>query len=657
MGVGKEKRSPLGIIVESWGFHTTPSRLLARQLDRLVHSGVHRVISLVPWQGVESDVSHRLSKFLQLAHAKKIAVTLVVTPEVGQNYAYSGLPAELSTKGEHQALHAGGRVAIVGLAPRSFALPSLSAGELSRRYASFLGRLDSVFRDLSRSHPEVFASVRLIASGSFWKYYRDPRDACISPFSGSAGDYSMASLQLYARKLDEHYSSAEFASDLSAGPGGATARWKSASLDDLNRRWFFQEAEDHYRQSTVSQLKKRFATIPLAEAEILTPEADPSVAYAQFMSRTLGAAPDARPYSRLVEEFSERRAQASGDGVASPVVQWCGLGGYERLRPAEKSFLLLKSLLLAGCRGGATWIPAEAWLGLGRAFRERLSTLSEAIRSGELSAPAARAVYWVPHLWSKTGRLWGEFADQAGACGIVSAAPIEKLLGDTALGLVMVDPARIIRRAEMRALIAAAHEGRIVVLPKSPLWSTDAKRELEAGVAQGQAEELTELLPFAANVPTLSLRIGKGWLIAHELPKDAAAESRSDWRNLAEGLARFAHLTPPCRVSDPRVKPIVLRRPGGELALFLLNESSAPVIADLAFPVDVALSDLSENLVRKAAVGDRARSFRLQVPAWGMLPLAVDAQGLGLTTSGSAMDREEAVLASRLEVEDFTWNV
>lgn len=617
-------------------------------------------MSIVPWQGVESDVSHRLSRFLQAAHARKLAVSLVVSPEVGLNYPLSGVPAELAVKPENQARHAGGRLAIVGLAPKSFPLPSLGSAEFARRYASFIARLDSVLKDLARAQPEVVETLRIITSGSFWKYYRDPRSACQAPYAGLGGDFSETGLHAYSRKLDDFYGALEFAGDAAS----ANARWKSQALEELNRRWYFQASEDAYRHATATLLKKRFTAsgIPIDDREVLTPEADPALAYPQFLERAIGAQADARPYSRLIEEFAWRQAH-SDFGYVPPVVHWSGLGGFAALSPAEQSFLLLKSLLLAGARGGSTWIPAETWLAKGVAFRERLTGLGAAFASGELGV-APRAVTWVPHLWSRTGRLWAEISQLASEVGVVAAAPLEKVLADPGLGLILVDPARIVRKLEMRALIDAAFQGRIVVLPRSPLWSGEAKRELEAGLARGEMEQLAELAPFhapynGATPPTLSMRLGKGWLIVHELPKEAAAESRSEWRNLAEGLLRFAGLGPAAQVSNPRIKLIPMRRRGGGLAVFLLNESAQPAQTELSFTEEVSIGDLGQSLLRRVDTDERARQFSLQVPAWGVLPLAVEASASGWWQS-SAQDREESVIASRLPPlgeEDLSWNV
>lgn len=667
MAVGEEKRTPLRsppsgtpieVIVEGWGFQPTPSKTVARQLDRLVRSGVRRIVSIVPWQGIESDVSHRLSRFLQAAHSRKLAVSLVVSPEVGLNFPLSGVPAELAAKPENQARHAGGRLAIVGLAPKSFPLPSLGSAEFARRYASFIARLDSVLKDLARAQPELVDSLRLITSGSFWKYYRDPRSACQSPYAGLGGDFSETGLHAYSRKLDDFYGALEFAGEAAS----AAARWKSQALEELNRRWYFQASEDSYRHATATLLKKRFAAsgIPIDDREVLAPEADPALAYPQFLERAIGARADARPYSRLIEEFAWRQAH-SDFGQVPPVVHWSGLGGFTALSAAEQSFLLLKSLLLAGARGGSTWIPAETWLARGVAFRERLTGLAAAFASGELGV-APRAVTWVPHLWSRTGRLWAEVSQLASEAGVVAAAPLEKVLSDPGLGLVLVDPARIVRKLEMRALMEAAFQGRIVVLPRSPLWSTEAKRELEAGLARGELEQLAELAPFHASTPTLSMRLGKGWLIVHELPKEAAAESRSEWRNLAEGLLRFAGLGPVAQVSNPRIKLIPMRRRGGGLAVFLLNESAQPAQTELSFTEEVSIGDLGASLLRPVDTEERARQFSLQVPAWGVLPLAVEApsSSAGAWWQSSAQDREEAVIASRmptLSEEDLSWNV
>src|SRR5262245_15393775 len=105
---------PIQILFNYW--EARPAVTGAR-LDGLIRQGITHVATFVPWQVVESDISHMLVRFLQAISDRKMTVDLILTPEVGVHFPNSGLPKDLMTSKASAASHSGNGQINVSLPP------------------------------------------------------------------------------------------------------------------------------------------------------------------------------------------------------------------------------------------------------------------------------------------------------------------------------------------------------------------------------------------------------------------------------------------------------------------------------------------------------------------------------------------------------------
>src|SRR4051794_30612043 len=99
---GEVNPYPILVLVNYW--EIKPSRL-GQRLDELLKSGITHFVTFVPWQAVESDISHSLSRLLLQVSTRRMTVSLVLSPEVGVHYPNSGIPKDVISKEENMAQH------------------------------------------------------------------------------------------------------------------------------------------------------------------------------------------------------------------------------------------------------------------------------------------------------------------------------------------------------------------------------------------------------------------------------------------------------------------------------------------------------------------------------------------------------------------------
>jgi hypothetical protein len=630
---------PVQILFNYWEARPT---LIGARLDGLIRNGITHVTTFVPWQVVESDITHTLVRFLQAIADRKMAVDLILTPELGVHFPNSGLPKDLMaakgpTGNDNLASHAAGGQIDVALPPNGFALPSLFSPELSKRYSSFMSRMDSMLADLDRTQPLLLQGVRVVLSGSFWKYYRGPQASSKHPFSGMAGDYSPHAGLAYRQRLEQHFGTREFSDP---NPMAAN-RWKTRQLDEVNRRWFQQQSEDVFRNRTFQLVRKKSSSVKLCEIELHTPEADPGLTYSNLMTLLSGGHGDFAKLSHLVDEAAARASHASS-GPSRGYVHWTSFGPFRGLADPEKQFLILKALLLMGGRGGGILLDEDEWFALSPSFRARLESFAKSLAGGELKL-RNRALYLAPHLWSGAGTLWSELLGRVGA-GARMISSLELLGREREAGLAIVDPTWILTRESIQALTQWAAGGRVVVLPRSPLYTEQAKLELEKIAARTKKIEIDLGVPYRLHA------IGDGKLIIYDLPENLsmAGEALSSWQTFLTAILSVAEVQGYCRLSDSRLSVIPLEKKGRGLGLFVLNGTRRPVSADILFQEDVTVSDLARALTsqhgpaaKPSARPTPASRFSLDVPPCGILPLAVD----GLEMHEARLRAEERRLA------------
>lgn len=630
---------------------------LAQRLDVLLRHGITQITTFVPWQALESDITHSLARFLQSAAERKMHVSLILTPEVGVHYFNSGLPKDILTKPENLAkcFGQGDSSTIMGihLPPNGFPLPSLFAPEFLKRYHNFLARVDHLLADLGRTQPHVLERVTAVLTGSFWKYYRSPKNSAREAFGGVAGDYSGTAGVAYRQHMEKFFGEREF----SEHSPTAANRWKTRQLEEVNRRTFYQTAENLFRQRTTQSVRRKAIPMGMPQGlsmdvnhvELYTPEADPSNTYSNFLMTVSGGHADFHRLSALVDEAAMRSSSVSGfagspSETTLPILRWTGFGGFRTLSDAEKQFLILKSLLLMGSNGGSVLIDDEEWFSMSQAFRARTEVLARALMNGDLKQHN-QALFLTSHLWSGAGTLWSEWISRTGIHGRMVASA-DAVISDSDARLVLVDPTMIFTRDIIEKLSAWARGGRVVILPRSPLFSDNARSELERAVASSERIEMKWGVSYQL------YRAGQGQIVLYDMPSDLKLEGQAleDWRTFMRAMFSLAQVQPICSITDGRLNVIPLTRKNGGLGVFVLNGTGRSVSADLVFSTDVTVSDLALSLAARdgAAASNEpverpkvkpSNRFSLDVPPCGVLPIAAD--GVGFAASMHFFESQE----------------
>ena len=423
----------------------------------------------------------------------------------------------------------------------------------------------------------------------------------------------------------------------------ASNRWKTRQLDEVNRRWFQQQSEDVFRNRTFQLVRKKSSSVRLCEIELHTPEADPGMTYSNLMTLLSGGHGDFAKLSGLVEEAAARASRASS-GPALGYVHWTSFGPFRGLADPEKQFLILKSLLLMGGRGGGVLIDEDEWFSLSPSFRTRVEAFAKSLANGDLRL-RNRALYLAPHLWSGAGTLWVELLSRVGA-GTRMISSLELLTREREASLLIVDPSWILTRESIQSLTNWAAGGRVVVLPRSPLYTEQAKLELERWPRAPKKSKSISVFRIACT------QLGEGKLIIYDLPENLsmAGEALSSWQTFLTAVLSVAEVQGYCRLSDSRLSVIPLEKKGRGLGLFVLNGTRRPVSADILFQEDVTVSDLARALSSQhgpsapnAARPAPASRFSLDVPPCGILPLAVD----GMEMHEARVRAEERWLATQ----------
>jgi hypothetical protein len=598
---------------------------MAERLNELLRQGVTRIATFVPWQVVESDISHRLMRFLQAATERKFSVSLILTPEVGVHAVNSGLPKDVLSKAEIQAKHCDQGAVSVNLAPNAFALPSLFNPEFTKRYYGFLSRMDGFLADLGKTQPGLLERVTVVLTGSYWKYYRPPVASARAPFGGVAGDYSGAAGLAYRQVLDQFFSQREFTEPNAQAAG----RWKTHSREELNRRWFYQQSEDVFRNRTFQLVRRKAAGAAVKEIELYTPEADPSMTYSHFLQMVSGTHADFFRLSALVDEAASRTSMASMNRSA-PFIHWTMMGGFRNFADSEKQFLILKTLLLLGGLGGGVLIDEREWFSLSPQFRARAEVFARLIAQGDLTVEP-QAMYLSSHLWSSAGKIWEEMSRRLGA-GAQLVSSLEAVSRDRTAKLTLVDPGYILTREAVLKLAAWAKEGRTVVLPRSPLFTEAARNELETLLVQTRHLEVNLGVPFRLHA------WGSGKIVVYEVPESLPLTSQglSFWQTFLTAVLSVADVQSECSLSDNRASVIAMRSRANGTALFVLNGTRSQIMADLTFPQAVTVGDFSQSARDQRDREDAARShavpsvrFSLEAPPFGILPLSIQKPASG----------------------------
>jgi hypothetical protein len=200
--------------------------------------------------------------------------------------------------------------------------------------------------------------------------------------------------------------------------------------------------------------------------------------------------------------------------------------------------------------------------------------------------------------------------------------------------MLIVDPQLVLTKDAVAKLAAWARSGRMVILPRSPLFTESGRAELEKALAAGKSMEIHlglsyRLHSFGASAADPATR---GSLLLFDLPDGDAAANAESWRTFLGSVLSLAEIQSHCSVSDGRLGVIPMEKRDGRLGLFIMNGTSRPVAADLMFPQEVCVSDLTAsftpNAAAQAAKMVPANRFALEVPPSGILPIAISDGGV-----------------------------
>ena len=604
-------RSPIQLLVNFWEH---APKAFPELLSKLKSEGVREVTSFVPWMVFESDISHSLQRFLQAASQQHFKVHLIVTPEIGVHVLNSGVPKDLFRAQEHAAIHMHGEEVIVGLPPKIFELPSLVSRSFQKRYFGYLTKLQAFLAE------RALENVDLWITGSFYKYYRSPRFVAPGSFKGVCGDFSKEASLRFRKVIDARYSQSEFCQ-----PNATSAqRWKTQGYDIANRKWFAQFEEDDFRHRNAALLGRGIPASQLQQVEWYTPEADPGLYYTHLLQTLAKANGSFSSLSRLIDQVTQRAHSVEGESVP-PWVHFTALGAFPTLSDSEKQHLILKSLLLAGGRGGGVCVDVDEWFKLSKNFRSRADQLAHGISEGVLNVRREVGCL-TPHLWSKASVVTGRMSELLKQDAVLGAS-VRALTEEEGLKVISVDPERVMTHDTLAPLLQWAEAGGLLVLPKTHFFTEAASRLVSERLNGLSRRNLR--VGFAYDLTDL----GAGRVLEYDPLQEVTGMEFSDALDaFLRSILSLVDWKPVCEFSDARLEAIRLYREfgpqGGRMALFVMNTSQRPVQSNVLFESAVRIGDLTRSLqFRTARVeGDNGFRFELEVPPFGVLPLDVESE-------------------------------
>ncbi len=571
------------------------------QLDR-VRGG--NVISFVPWQAVESDISHQLTKFLQAVCERQINLFLILTPELGVAYPYSGLPLDIAAQKDHAARLSDGSPVTVYLPPHCIQIPSLFSPVWDKRYTAFLSRMNSFFAETGRLSPKLMARVTVCLSGGYWKYLRNKE--CM-------GDASFFASQQYRQKTQHYFAGKEFVSH---------QKWKVKAYEARNRAWFHQQAEDQFRRKSYEGIKKKSA-IKALEVDLFLPEAHFD-ATSMNLVRMLYGTYDFRKTIELYDEALLAVPRTVTKRPAHRVMHLSTVGNFRHFDEQQRQFLALKALLVAGTIA----VDTDVWHKFSESFRTRLETLAAMLQRGELR-PSVQAIYVTGHLWAQRHVLAQIVQQQLPATlRILAHVPFISYFQEASM--VVIDPDLIVTQSDMLHIVASARTGVLIVLPRSAILTDDARQVLERSLESHEHLRLDQGCSYDLYVSGASRIV------------IAFTEDASSLLVFVRSMMSLADIMPLCQLQNQQLALFPMRY-GQAVALFVLNSGAQTMEADMVFTQTVAVADLYNP---KQPI--ETSRVTLPVPGYGVLSLALT--GISITEQHerrlaqlAALDTQNAV--------------
>ncbi len=609
---------PLQIAVNYW--ETRPSQMPSL-LGQLQANGIRHVTAFIPWQNAECDIQHTLVRFLETIIEKKMSVSLVVSPEVGVSFPYSGLPKEIALDESMWARDRDGRPFIVGLPPVMHALPSWQSPELWKRYTQFLQKCEGWLADLARKNGDAKSRIQLILTGSYHKYYDSLPTIREFGRGTDLGDFSHSGETDFEESLKKLKQHPEFRGAF----GKSSTFLASPESTEILRNRRNYEREKEFRARQLQSFKKTGNEFDFVQVEMLTPEADPMFLYSQVFSEVDGRF---RSFDRLNDVATKFARVYSGRDRKEmlPICHWTGLGQFRTLSESERQFLLLKSLLTYGGRQGAVLIDQDEYFRLSKSFKKRLSFFADLTFERELTMePEVLVLGSSP--WIESGVF--KKRSMMPGLGFAESSQAEELGLLDVLGtvkLVFWDDQRLLTSENLAQLMEWVKKGGTVAFPRTAAWSDLAQVEWK------DFYDLKKGIETKMGAVSEILRIERGHWVFYDPPS-----VKEDWVRFFQATYSLAEVTLAIdAVSD--VELLMLQRKRDEdRALFLMNPRQTAVESGVLFQTEMQIGDLLEAYRSPDQINTvTAKQCDLEIPAFGVLPL---------TASGFGSDEFERKIA------------
>jgi hypothetical protein len=554
-----------------------------RILRHLKQDGVRKIASFVPWGQFEGDITHQLKKFLQLAAAEGVEVSLIVSHEPALCASAGGAPKDLlqAPSAKVQATKEGRapEVATLTTVAGPAKVLTLRARATQARYEQYLARLESSLADWIKLDPKLRRFVRLISTSGAQKYLRPKTlpGAGSRVFQGICADFSGEAEVLFRQELDRKRAHPDF---FSLGEKQFRMEWETRCIERQRAR----------AQNTL-QRNSRDASLrlPLEQIELYRPEIDPYVSDLVQAQWSEPRITPSRKFAELLWEVGLRSSSFEGEEISNWIF-WNTGGAFSRLTLQERCFLLVLSMLQVTESGGAVLVKPEEWSRLPQGFRDRWTALHSL---GSMRPLRREVVRWVPCIWSDGDRRMENF--EATRC-----SSLTRILKDPEVRVIVVDPGIFLDEEQVKKLLSwvRVSEHRSLVLPEA--WVELAKHV--PGIYCGDEE-----------APTW----GSVWseVMGRSKLRDRSRLVQSDRDPEAIEVARWCE-------SGPEGNENVLLE-------FLINFSGVSKGVTVAYRDPVAIENGEFDRLSASGAGLSAYSdrFQLEVPPWGVLPLRV--RGLG----------------------------
>ena len=167
-------------------------------------------------------------------------------------------------------------------------------------------------------------------------------------------------------------------------------------------------------------------------------------------------------------------------------------------------------------------------------------------------------------------------------------------------------------------MLAWAAVGRVLVLPKSNLYSKNAEKELSFLLKSKNIE-------VDMGVPYQLCSLGDGKVILYNF---SDKKNNLAWQNFIHSVLSISEIESYCRISDSRLSLVFFEEKSSQtealsgmkrLIVFILNPTQKDITTDLIFSTSVQMTELADswkNLNKSSSA--RAKKFSLKINARGI---------------------------------------